>query len=63
MNNLSMRYVFDRKHKATETEKGLLQIEVHIIDTSTKKFFSTGVKLTSLQFPDKNGFTCINLPH
>lgn len=63
MNNLSMRYVFDRKHKATETEKGLLQIEVRIIGTSTKKFFSTGVKLTSLQFSDKNGFTCINHPH
>lgn len=63
MNNLSMRYVFDRKHKATETEKGLLQIEVRIIGTSTKKFFSTGVKLTSLQFSDKNGFTCISHPH
>ena len=30
MNNLSMRYVFDRKHKATETEKGLLQITVFL---------------------------------
>ena len=58
-----MRYVFDRKHKATETEKGLLQVEVRIIGTSTKKFFSTGVKLTTLQFSDKNGFTCINHPH
>ena len=63
MDNLSMRYVFDRKHKATETEKGLLQVEVRIIGTSTKKFFSTGVKLTTLQFSDKNGFTCINHPH
>ena len=63
MNNLSMRYVFDRKHTATETQTGLLQIEVRVTGTSTKKFFSTGVKLTSLQFPDKNGFTCINLPH
>ena len=33
MNNLLMRYVFDRKHTATETEKGLLQIEVRISGT------------------------------
>ena len=30
MDNLSIRYVFDRKHTATLTKQGLLQIEVRI---------------------------------
>ncbi len=63
MENLSMRYVFDRKHKATATVKGLLQIEVRLNGTSKKKFISTGVKLFRGQFSERNGFTCINHPN
>ena len=32
MDNLSMRYVFDRKNQASKTKKALLQIEVRITD-------------------------------
>lgn len=63
MDNLSMRYVFDRKHKATASKTGLLQIEVRINNTSKKKFISTGVKLFKNQFSERNGFTCINHPN
>lgn len=58
-----MRYVFDRKHTATATTKGLLQIEVRVNGTSKKKFISTGVKLFRGQFSERNGFTCINHPN
>ena len=63
MEDLSMRYVFDRKHTATQTKPGLLQIEVRINRTSQKKFISTGVKLYKNQFSERNGFTCINHPN
>jgi Site-specific recombinase XerD len=63
MEDLSMRYVFDRKHTATQTKPGLLQIEVRINRTSQKKFISTGIKLYKNQFSERNGFTCINHPN
>ena len=63
MENLSMRYVFDRKHTATLTKQGLLQIEVRVNKTSQKKFISTGIKLYKNQFSEKNGFTCIAHPN
>ena len=63
MDNLSLRYVFDRKKIATNTKQGLLQIEVRINKSSTKKFISTGIKLYKNQVSPKNGFTCINHPN
>ena len=63
MDNLSIRYVFDRKHTATLTKQGLLQIEVRINRTSQKKFISTGIRLLKNQFSDRNGFCCVNHPN
>jgi len=63
MDNLSLRYVFDRKHTSSPTKQGLLQIEVRVSRTSQKKFISTGIKLYKNQFSAKNGFTCINHPN
>ena len=63
MKDLSIRYVFDRIRQASETRKGLLQIEVRLNKTSRKTFISTGIHLYSNQFTDKNGFTCKNHPN
>ena len=63
MENLLIRYVFDRKRKASETKKGLLQIEVCVINTSVKTYISTGIHIYKNQFSDKNGFTCRNHPN
>jgi len=63
MENLSIRYVFDRKHIATESKKGLLQIEVRLNKTVRKVLISTGIHLYKNQFSDKNGFTCKNHPN
>ncbi|MDR2040764.1 MAG: hypothetical protein LBP98_00400, partial [Tannerella sp.] len=61
MNNIQLRFVFDRKKEANnDTKKGLLQIEVRITGTNRRKLISTGVRLHKNQFSGKNGFTCKN---
>ncbi|MDR1339014.1 MAG: site-specific integrase [Prevotellaceae bacterium] len=60
MENLSVRYVFDRKKQANETKKGLLQIEVRRLNSSKRVMISTGIRLYRNQFSSKNGFTCRN---
>ncbi|MCL1937138.1 MAG: phage integrase SAM-like domain-containing protein [Candidatus Azobacteroides sp.] len=60
MDNLFLRFVFDRKKQASETKTGLLQIEVRRLSSSKRVFISTGVKLYKNQFSGKNGFTCKN---
>ena len=60
MDNLQIRFVFDRKKQATDTKKALLQIEVRVQKTSQKVFISTGIHLYKNQFSDRNGFTCRN---
>ncbi|MDR0733238.1 MAG: hypothetical protein LBF08_04160 [Dysgonamonadaceae bacterium] len=61
MDNVQLRYVFDRLKQANnETKRGLLQIEVRRSGTNVKKLISTGVHLYKNQFSDKNGFTCKN---
>jgi site-specific recombinase XerD len=60
MDNLQIRFVFDRKKQATNVQKGLLQIEVRVQRTSKKVFISTGIRLYKNQFSDRNGFTCRN---
>lgn len=60
MDNLQLRFVFDRKNIATDTKKALLQIEVRVQKTSQKVFISTGIHLYKNQFSDRNGFTCRN---
>jgi site-specific recombinase XerD len=60
MENLSVRFVFDRKKQASETKKGLLQIEVRRINSSKRVMISTGIRLHKNQFSDRNGFTCRN---
>jgi site-specific recombinase XerD len=63
MDNLSIRYVFDRKRQASDTKQGLLQIEVRIMNTSVKTYISTGIRLYKNQFSNKSGFTCRNHPN
>ncbi len=63
MNNISIRYVFDRKNQATSSKKGLLQIEVRLLGKVDKTLVSTGIKLYKEQFSTKNGFTCIKHPN
>ena len=47
---LSLRFVFDRKRVANNTDsQGLLQIKVREIGTSNKVFISTGIKLFKKQ--------------
>lgn len=55
MDTLSLRFVFDRKGVANDTDsQGLLQIEVREIGTSNKVFISTGIKLFKKQYSKKN---------
>ena len=49
------RFVFDRKHTATEQKKALIQIEVLL--KGRKKYVSTGVKVFKNQF-NKKAFVC-----
>ena len=44
----TLKFVFDRKHLATKTKKGLVQIEV--LSERKRKWISTGVKLYSDQW-------------
>jgi hypothetical protein len=50
MENLSIRYVFDRKNIATESKRGLLQIEVRLNKSVRKVLISTGIHLYKNQF-------------
>ncbi len=63
MENLVVRYAFDRKKKASDTTKALLLIEVRVEKTSIIRYISTGIRLYKNQFSDKNGFTCRNHPN
>ena len=61
MDNLQLRFVFDRYKEAdNDKKKALLQIEVRQTGTNKLKLFSTGIHLYKNQFSDKNGFTCKN---
>ena len=55
MENLLVRFVFDRKKQAGETKKGLLQVEVRRLNSSKRVLISTGIRLYKNQFSDKNG--------
>ncbi len=60
MDNVILRYVFDRKKEAdNDSKQGLLQIEVRERKAKNGIFISTGIKLYKNQFSDKMGFTCI----
>lgn len=60
MNNIAIRFRFDKENKATKTKTGLLQIEVRELGTRECVLLSTGIKLYVNQFSDKMGFTCKN---
>lgn len=63
MKDISIRYVFDRKNQASDTNRGLLQIEVRILGKVDKSLVSTGIKLLKKQFSTLNGFTCVKHPN
>lgn len=48
MNNLSVRFVFDRKHVATKKHQASVQLEVTY--ARKRKFIGTGIKLYSDQW-------------
>lgn len=60
MENVSIRYLFDKRNVASLTKQGLLQIEVRRIGTNQSALVSTGIKLYKNQFSKANGFTCKN---
>jgi site-specific recombinase XerD len=61
MDNIQLRFLFDRKNESNnDTRRGLLQIEVRITGTNKRKLISTGIRLYKNQFSNKNGFTCRN---
>lgn len=47
----TLRFVFDRKHVATKTKRGLVQLEV--LSEGKRKWIGTGVKLYSDQWSDR----------
>lgn len=63
MKDISIRYVFDRKKQASDTKRGLLQIEVRMLGKVDKTLVSTGIKLLKKQFSTLNGFTCVKHPN
>ncbi|OAV70681.1 Tyrosine recombinase XerD [Bacteroidales bacterium Barb4] len=61
MDNIQLRYLFDRiKEADNNTKKGLLNIEVRISGTNKRILISTGIHLFKNQFSDRNGFKCRN---
>ncbi|OAV67427.1 hypothetical protein Barb6XT_01493 [Bacteroidales bacterium Barb6XT] len=61
MDNIQLRYLFDRtKEVDNNTRKGLLNIKVRISGTNKRILISTGIHLFKNQFSNKNGFTCRN---
>lgn len=60
MENVSARYLFDKRNVASSTKQGLLQIEVRKTGTNQTSLISTGIKLYKNQFSATNGFTCKN---
>ncbi|MDH6304592.1 integrase/recombinase XerD [Parabacteroides sp. PF5-5] len=61
MDNIQLRYVFDRRNVSNnDTKRGLLQVEVRLTGKNERILISTGVYLYKNQFSEKNGFTCKN---
>lgn len=60
MNNISIRFRFDKRNEASKTKQGLLHIEVREIGTNDCVLIQTGIRLYKNQFTDKMGFTCKN---
>lgn len=60
MKNITMRYVYDRKGRASMENPQDVLIEVREKGTSRITYINTGVKLYPNQVSKKNGFTCIN---
>ncbi|OAV71696.1 hypothetical protein Barb4_00448 [Bacteroidales bacterium Barb4] len=54
MDNIQLRYLFDRTKEAdNNTKKGLLNIEVRISGTNKRILISTGIHLFKNQFSDR----------
>lgn len=55
----TLRFVFDRKHVASKTHRGLVQLEV--LFEGKRKWIGTGIKLYAGQWKDKK--MCVNAPN
>lgn len=60
MDNITLRYVYDKNKKATQSKPQPLYVEARINKTNKSIYINTGIKLYPNQFSDKNGFTCKN---
>ena len=63
MDDVSIRFVFDKKKQATASKPGILSIEVRQTGTSRRVYISTGIKLYQNQFSPVGGFACRNHPN
>lgn len=63
MEDVFIRYVFDKKNQATDKVQGLLQIEVRKKKDKKTVLLSTDIHLYKGQFDASNGFTCVNHPN
>lgn len=63
MDNVSIRFVFDKKKQATASRPGILSIEVRQTGTSRRVYISTGIKVYPNQFSPVGGFACRNHPN
>lgn len=63
MDDVVIRFVFDKKKQATERRQGVLSIEARQLGTDRRVYISTGIKLYPNQFSPAGGFTCRNHPN
>lgn len=63
MEELVVKYVFDKNKRMTKEIPGLLQIMIRKKGTAKAIYVSTGIHLYAGQFTEENGFTCINHPN
>jgi len=60
MKNISLRFVYDKNKRATESKPQPLTVEVRQNGTNKAVYINTGFKLYPNQFSERNGFTCKN---
>lgn len=60
MENIVLRYVYDRRRLASADRAEPLYVEVRESNSNRCVLVNTGIKLYPNQFTRKNGFTCVN---
>lgn len=60
MENISLRFIYDKNKRATSSKPVSLVIEVRQTGTNRAVYINTGIKLYPNQFSDRNGLTVKN---